>query len=348
LVKRGRNKRSGNPVQPSSAVQKPKAPAIDVAALLASHKATTNALITRLEAERNRPTVVYWLTTRARMSNAVETCFADQLESQDFADGLDLVLHTTGGDTEVPIRLVNLIREKASTFTMLVPSIATSSGTLFALGANEIQMGFTGSLGPIDPSRNHPLLPKRKADSDPEPVSVQDMRHAMTFIRESVGDEVNMSSEAWAQIFAALFDKIHPLAIGAIEQAYALSKLVAKRCLESHMDAVNDAEEIERIIDTLCDDYKSHEYRIARSEAKQIGLKVVDPAPKVEEILRELYIHYQSLEIFPTLASVTKGTTFPGHIGYVDSIAKNFVCAGKYTMEADGRIKAMGDNWEIY
>ena len=48
-------------------------------------------------------------------------------------------------------------------------------------------------------------------------ISVQDMRHAMQFIREAAGTDKEMpyTPEAMAEIFSALFDKIHPLAIGA-------------------------------------------------------------------------------------------------------------------------------------
>ena len=60
----------------------------------------------------------------------------------------------------------------------------------------------------------------------------------MQFIREAAGTDKEMpyTPEAMAQIFTALFDKIHPLAIGAIEQSYALSKLIGMQCLGTHMD----------------------------------------------------------------------------------------------------------------
>ncbi len=110
------------------------------------------------------------------------------------------------------------------------------------------------------------------------------MRHAMKFIRDEMNLKTTSSPETWAQIISALFDKIHPLAIGAIEQSYALSKLTARSCLETHMDAQNDAEKIESIIDTLYDDYMSHQYRISRQEAKNIGLNVVTPGVDVKPL----------------------------------------------------------------
>ncbi len=59
----------------------------------------------------------------------------------------------------------------------------------------------------------------------------------MAFIRETAkpSDLTTYTPEAMAQIVTALFDKIHPLAIGAIEQSYALAKLIGTRCLSTHM-----------------------------------------------------------------------------------------------------------------
>ena len=127
---------------------------------------------------------------------------------------------------------------------------------MLAMGADEIVMTPLSVLGPIDPSRSHPLLPKREGMPNPEPISVQDMRHAMQFIRDTggpAGTQLSYTPEAMAEIFGALFDKIHPLAIGAIEQSYALAKLIARRCLESHMNAADDADKITKIVDRLCD-----------------------------------------------------------------------------------------------
>ena len=252
-------------------------------------KSQLDGLLTRLENERKRPAIVYWTTQLAKVSIASEMSLFDQLQACGKQDAIDLVLFTNGGDTEAPWRIVALFREFCKTLGVLLPHRALSAGTLVAMGADEIVMTPLGALGPIDPSRTHPLLPKREEAKEPEPISVQDLRHAMQFIREAAptkdGVGVSYTPEAMAQIFAALFEKIHPLAIGAIEQSYALAKLIGTRCLETHMDPTKEPDEISSIVDKLCDDYKSHAYQINRSEAKAIGLKVTQPNSSLEEIL---------------------------------------------------------------
>lgn len=226
-------------------------------------KPQLDALLTALEQRRGRPAIVYWTGPFAKMSIGVELSFFDQLTALGgHKPAIDLVLCTNGGDTEAPFRVVNLIREYCDEFSVLVPHRAASAGTLLAMGANELVMTPLSALGPIDPSRRHPLLPRSEGAKEAEPISVQDLRHAMQFIRESAPAGVAYTPEALAQIFGALFEKIHPLAIGAIEQSYALAKLVGRLCLETHMNPATEAPQIEAIVNRLCDSYKSHMFQI--------------------------------------------------------------------------------------
>lgn len=307
--------------------------------------------LSALEAERTSRVLVYWTGPMAKVALGVTTPLFDVLRTMGKVTNLDLVLNTAGGDTEAPARVISLLREYCDRLTVLIPNIALSAGTLLSLGADEIVMTPLSVLGPIDPSRTHPLLPQRKDDDEPQPVSVQDMRHAMQFIRETTaGVDMNYSPEAWAEIFKALFDKIHPLAIGAIEQAYALSKLVGTRCLEHHMDPVTEADEIKRIVDTLCDDYKSHGYQIGRREAAAIGLRITDATPAEETILLDIMKVYAARPIFPNPPQQhpTKPVELETHLAWLDSTHVNFRAAGKAMLNPGGKIDLTGDQWVAY
>ncbi len=312
-----------------------------------SEKQDIGALIDRIEKARNSKVIVYWMTPQAKISEGVVVPLYDQLMSIGKADLIDLILFTAGGDTEAPWRIVTLIREFGKKLAVLVPHRAHSAGTLLSLGADEIVMTRLGVLGPIDPSRSHPLLPRREGAPEAEPISVQDMRHAMQFIREAAGPGMEnwYSPDALAHIVSALFDKIHPLAIGAIEQSYALSKLIGTRCLGTHMDADKEAPQIKAIVDKLCDEYKSHGYQIARKEAKEIGLKVIDATDEVEDALMSLTALYASRPSMPM--PIPSAGTFVAHIAWLDSAAKNF--RAEALLEAKGgQIGLQGDQWRQY
>lgn len=70
----------------------------------------------------------------------------------DRTKGLDLILHTPGGDGQATISLVEYLRGIfGREIRAFVPQIAMSAGTMIASSCREIVMGRQSSLGPIDP-----------------------------------------------------------------------------------------------------------------------------------------------------------------------------------------------------
>lgn len=66
--------------------------------------------------------------------------------------GLDLILHTPGGDVAATESLIDYLRSLFGTdVRVIVPQLALSAGTIIALSSKEIMMGKQSSLGPIDP-----------------------------------------------------------------------------------------------------------------------------------------------------------------------------------------------------
>jgi ClpP class serine protease len=63
---------------------------------------------------------------------------------------LDLILETPGGAGEVAEDFVCRIREQYERVAVIIPGWAKSAGTIVAMGADEILMGPTSALGPID------------------------------------------------------------------------------------------------------------------------------------------------------------------------------------------------------
>lgn len=248
------------------------------------------ALINHLQAIRDSQVLA--LVTRPDVTvrgDVVEQVF-EQLREIGRVPRLDLFLHSAGGQTEIPWRLITLIRDFGEHFAVLIPGIAYSAATHLAMGADEIVMGPLSELSPVDPARSHPLLPSRKEGEPPLVVSVQDLRHCVEFVKQEIGDS---EPESLATILAALFDKIHPLAIGAMQQSYALSRLISTKALSTHMNPDTEKEQIEKIVNAFSDEFFSHHYRIGWKEAKDKGLKVTCAADELWETMWALYKHYQ-------------------------------------------------------
>jgi len=147
------------------------------------------------------------------------------------------------------------------------------------------------ALGSVDPTRNHPLLPKN-AQGQPIPTSVQDLKHCIQFIREQLGE--SYGSQNLALIVSELFKHVDPLAIGALEQAYSLARLITRKVLKTHRTPLDD-EQIERIVETLSGQYFSHSYLISRAEVEtDLKLPLVKPDEDVSRTIQALSEHFSS------------------------------------------------------
>lgn len=64
---------------------------------------------------------------------------------------LAIILDTDGGIIEVVERMVKVIRHHYDEVIMIIPDIAMSAGTVFAMSGDSIMMDYFSCLGPIDP-----------------------------------------------------------------------------------------------------------------------------------------------------------------------------------------------------
>lgn len=75
--------------------------------------------------------------------------FQDQLANMK-GNAIDIILETPGGFAEVVEDLVKLVRSRYEHVGIIVPGYSKSAGTIFAMAGDEILMGTTSALGPID------------------------------------------------------------------------------------------------------------------------------------------------------------------------------------------------------
>lgn len=121
-------------------------------------------LIDRLETARNSKVLLFITGDRPGLETQIASDAYDLVVHHIDAIGLTqkitLYLYTRGGNTLTAWSLVNLIRQFCEDFEVVIPSKAHSAGTLMSLGADRIVMTKQATLGPIDPTLNHPLNPQ--------------------------------------------------------------------------------------------------------------------------------------------------------------------------------------------
>jgi hypothetical protein len=296
-------------------------------------------LITALE--QKRKSRVICLTYNNEPPGACNIAFAATTALQEVLTGigkvpkLDLLLRTTGGAAEVPWRIVTLLREFTDELGVIVCGFALSGGCHVAIAADELVMDPFAVLGPVDPTRNHPLLPK-DAKGEPIPTSVQDLKHCIQFIREQLGE--NSPQQNLAQIISELFKYINPLALGALEQTYNLSRLITKKVLETHKNKLPD-EKITKIVDFLSGQYFSHAFFISRNDVERdLGLNVVKPDDELIRLIRsiEAYSVTEFQKAVPLAANVQDPLIYVGAL--MQTTAAGLVLA--VVKKADGTVVA--------
>jgi hypothetical protein len=200
---------------------------------------------------------------------------------------IDLFLYTRGGDVLTPWRLVNLFREYATHFSVLIPFRAYSAGTLLCLGADEIVMGKMGELGPIDPSVINAFNPQDPSNPSARlPVNIEDVYSYMNLIAEKIGiyDESVMS-----RAFLLLAEKIHPLALGNVHRNWMLIRSLANKMLGLRRERMPQVK-MQNIVDYLTEKLYAHNHMIPRREAfEELGLPVVCADDELNILLWALY-----------------------------------------------------------
>ena len=99
-----------------------------------------------------------WLKNNVPEASIVETdknAFMNAVYKMDKSEGLDIILHTPGGDIAATESIVGYLKSVFNKdIRAIVPQISMSAGTMIAMSCKEIVMGRQPSLGPIDPQIN--------------------------------------------------------------------------------------------------------------------------------------------------------------------------------------------------
>ena len=249
-------------------------------------------LLAQVEEERRAKAILYVTGDRqglqTQIGQDIIDPFVDHLDSLGPVGKLSLVLYTTGGNTSAAWNLVNLLHMFCDELEVIAPGKCMSAGTLISLGANRIVMTKQATLGPIDPTIQHPLgpsIPGASPDSRAG-VSVEAVKGYLDAIRACDGD-----NKLEGRALLDLSDKVHPLVLGQIFRSQQQIRSLAQRLLARH---ITDPAKTNEIIEFLCSESGSHDYTINRREAVELGLTVDKCSDNLYGLLRQLRSSYSS------------------------------------------------------
>lgn len=198
--------------------------------------------------------------------------------------GLDLILHTQGGDAAATESIVDYLRKMFGTdIRAIVPQLAMSAGTMIACSCNEIVMGKQSSLGPIDP----------QFGGIPAHGVIEEFQRAVREIQEN---------EKTIPLWQAIVGKYHPSFIGECEKAIEWSSQMVTSWLETGMfrDYTDKSQRAEAVVKELNnhEGTMTHARHIPIEECKRIGLNVF--ALETNQELQDLVltIHHAFMHTF--------------------------------------------------
>lgn len=223
--------------------------------------------------------------------------FMSTVHGLDRDKGLDLILHTPGGDLAATESLVSYLRDMFDSIRAIIPQLAMSAGTMIACACDEIIMGKQSSLGPIDPQ--FAGLPA----------------HGIIEEFEQAHREIQ-TDQAKIPVWQPIIGKYNPTLIGECQKAIKWSEeMVREWLLEGMLKLHHDKETIaDNIILELGDHSltKSHARHIPPSKCKAMGLniKMMEDDQDLQEAI--LSLHHACIH---TLSTTNAAKIIENHNG---------------------------------
>ncbi len=209
--------------------------------------------------------------------NVVELIGASKRSSE-----ATLLLVTNGGDPDAAFKIGRYLQEKYERYTVLIPGLCKSAGTLLAVGAYEIAFTPYGELGPLD-------IQMSKVDRFEQAQSglvISDSLNtlesrAMEIFRTTTSDLMTANQgmisfatasqaavDAMKAIYGPVLARIDPEEIGVRSRAMRIAQDYGSRLAAKSRNLKPDA------LRLLAETYSSHSFVIDKSEAENLFERV--------------------------------------------------------------------------
>lgn len=238
-----------------------------------------------------RNVIVYysgWLTRPSSLPLQIcdddKNGFMATVHGLDRSIGLDLILHTPGGDIAATESLVGYLRKMFNgDIRAIVPQIAMSAGTMIACSCKQILMGKHSNLGPIDP----------QVGGVPAQAVLDEFQEAVECVQKN---------PAAAPVWQAIIGKYHPTFLGSCQRAIAMSQQIVTDWLASGMfaDRPDPLDCARRVVAYFSDHNgtQTHSRHIHIDDCQRVGLEIL-PLEN-DQVMQEavLSIHHAAMFTF--------------------------------------------------
>jgi ClpP class serine protease len=220
-----------------------------------------------------------------------KNAFMTTIKGLDRSKGLDLILHTPGGETAATESIIDYLCAMFPDIRTIVPQLAMSGGTMIACSTDRILMGKHSSLGPIDPQFGgipaHGLLEEFKTAS------------------EEIKKD-NSKIFVWQPIL----QKYNPTLLGEAQKAIDWSEVIVSERLAERMFKGKPKREKNRLVKNIIKELGNHAINLSHSrhlsvdKSRAIGLVVENLED--DQILQDkvLSVHHAMMHTLASTNSV--------------------------------------------
>jgi len=229
--------------------------------------------------------------------------------------GLDLILHTPGGDVAAAESLVHYLKEMfGNDIRAFIPQISMSAGTMIACACREIYMGKHSNLGPVDP----------QFSGIPAYGVIEELKRAY---EEITADHNKVF--VWTPILSRYPPSFVQQCHWALERTEEFVKLALQANMFSGLSGAEKTAIAQQIFDRLTDlaKNKGHDKHFHYEECMDMGLniKLLEERPALQDLV--LTVHHCYMH---TTANTGAIKIIENHIGraFVKVVQIQFVQQG--------------------
>lgn len=207
------------------------------------------------------------------------------------ADAVIVWLETLGGSPNDGYRMMLELKHRFPTVAVVVANEAFSAGTMIALGADQLFMGPSAALGPLDMQIPHPERPTGRSISSLDVIRAMDaiearskkfafeIAESLLQSRFGLQDAVAEGMRAASQMYRPLIEQIDPYLLHSSAQSLGMGimytgGLLASRRGMLEADVLTPEEALE-VAGQLATQFTTHSHVIGRDELA--GYKGLNP-----------------------------------------------------------------------
>ncbi|NTV22377.1 MAG: S49 family peptidase [Candidatus Yonathbacteria bacterium] len=215
-----------------------------------------------------------------------KNAFMATIRGLDRSKGLDLILHTPGGEVAATESIIDYLCQMFLDIRVIVPQLAMSGGTMIACSADSIVMGKQSSLGPIDPQVPTPF------GQVPAHALIEEFEKAYKEIKR---DQIAIL--VWQPILSKYIPTLH----GECQKAMKWAEEIVTERLKQRMLRNLSTEEMKNVLENIMRELGNHSVSLSHSrhlsvqKCKDIGLNIynLEEDQKLQDLV--LSVHHATM-----------------------------------------------------